>query len=136
MVHVQTEPTVLHGCETFANRWDVMRHKIMNCLRNRYKPILTKCSGFYNNRLLPVEYFARIRRKKMAKKSFFSAAIFIIATLALGGFAMIIRLKPNSELDISYANLYQKDVNTGKWSKEKLLASIITTKLSVIFHQK
>ena len=30
---------------------------------------------------------------------------------------MIIQLTPNGELDISYANIYQKDTSTGRWSK-------------------
>jgi len=179
MIHVQMKSTVLQGYETFADKRDVMRRKILNYFGNGYKPILARCSGFYNNRLLSVEYFAKIKRKKMAKKNFFSAAIFIIAVLVLGSFAwaasppkqvypggtelypaiygtfselypnaryasidfynnsyiitgitgfalttpvscdMIVRLKPNSEIDISYANLYQKDINTGKWSKAK-----------------
>jgi hypothetical protein len=30
---------------------------------------------------------------------------------------MTVRLTPNGELDISYANIYQKDTSTGRWSK-------------------
>jgi len=140
----------------------------------------------------------------MAKKSLFSAAIFIIAVLVLGSFAwaasapkqiypsgtelypavygtfselypnaryasidfynnsyiltgitglalttpisydMTVRLKPNGEIDISYANLYQKDINTGKWSKAKAFGfynynkavSNITSKMMTIANDK